>query len=100
MTEATKVQDLSQRVIEAAAAVHKNLSIPVLYEHAVRAHEGKLLQGGSFAVRTGSRTGRSPKDKFVVRTPETAEHVWWGAHNQPIDAGTFDSLRGKVLDYL
>lgn len=57
-------------VLAQAATVHHNLSVPVLYEHAVRRREGKLLQGGAFAVFSGERTGRSPKDKYVVKTPE------------------------------
>ena len=91
---------ISARVVADAAFVHKNLSVPVLYEHAVRTGEGKILDGGSFAVRSGPRTGRSPKDKYVVRVPETAEHVWWGQHNQPMDSETFDAIRAQVLDYL
>jgi len=67
--------------------------VPVLYEHAVKRNEGKLLQGGTFAVYSGERTGRSPKDKFVVRTPEISEHVWWGNHNQPLSVDTFERLR-------
>ena len=100
MTGAPTRRDLSRQVIEEAGALHRNLTTPVLYEHAVRAREGAILQGGSFAVRTGRRTGRSPKDKYIVRTPETAEHVWWGVHNQPLAASTFEHLRGKVVDYL
>ena len=93
-------KSVSGGVIADAAVVHHNLSVPVLYEHAVRAGEGQILDGGAFAVRSGSRTGRSPKDKFVVRVPETAEHVWWGAHNQPMDPATFEGVRRQVLDYL
>ncbi len=91
--------EISKRVLAKAETVYRNLTTPVLYEHSVRAGEGKLLEGGSFAVRTGRRTGRSPQDKFVVRTPETAEHVWWGAHNQPMEPETFAHLQGRVLDY-
>ena len=87
-------------VMSNASAIHHNLSVPVLYEHAVRRNEGKLLQGGTFAVFSGERTGRSPKDKYVVRTPEISEHVWWGQHNQPISVDTFDGLRAKALAYL
>ncbi|HMO53458.1 MAG TPA: phosphoenolpyruvate carboxykinase (ATP), partial [Tepidiformaceae bacterium] len=63
-------------ILANASSIHHNLSVPVLYEHAVRRREGKLLQGGTFAVFSGERTGRSPKDKFVVKTPEISEHVW------------------------
>ena len=61
---------------------------------------GKLLQGGSFAVRTGTRTGRSPEDKFIVRTTESAEQVCWGAHNQPMEPATFEHLKARLRDYL
>jgi phosphoenolpyruvate carboxykinase (ATP) len=83
-------------VIDQAATVHHNLSSPALYEHMVRAHEGKLLQGGTFAVRSGARTGRSPKDKFMVQAAEISEQVWWGQHNQPLDEATFDRILEKV----
>ena len=96
----TRSTDLAQQVIEGAASIARNLSTPVLYEHAVRAGEGKLLQGGSFAVRTGTRTGRSPEDKFIVRTAESAEQVWWGAHNQPMEPATFEHLKARLRDYL
>ena len=91
--------NLSDIVVANASVVHRNLSSPVLYEHAVRRGEGKLLQGGTFAVASGDRTGRSPDDKFVVRTPEISEHVWWGKHNQPMSVDTFDRGRGRILYY-
>lgn len=96
---AANSEHISDRVVADAAVVYSNLSVPVLYEHAVRTGEGKLLEGGSFAVRSGPRTGRSPRDKFVVRVPETAEHVWWGAHNQPMSPETFEGVRARFLDY-
>ena len=99
VTQSMSALDISRQVIQNALVIHDNLSTPALYEHAVRRGEGKLLRGGSFAVRTGSRTGRSPRDKFVVRTPETAEHVWWGPHNQPLEPATFDHLKTRLLDY-
>ncbi|WP_322795104.1 phosphoenolpyruvate carboxykinase (ATP) [Tepidiforma sp.] len=87
-------------IIENASEVHHNLSVPVLYEYAVRRREGKLLQGGTFAVFSGERTGRSPQDKFVVKTPEISEHVWWGKHNQPLPVDTYRHLEAKAIAYL
>jgi phosphoenolpyruvate carboxykinase (ATP) len=87
-------------IVSNAAAVHHNLSVPVLYEFAVRRREGKLLQGGTFAVFSGERTGRSPQDKFVVRTPEISEHVWWGKHNQPLQVDTFEQLLATAIRHL
>ena len=66
----------------------------------VRDGEGKLLDGGTFAVRSGERTGRSPKDKFMIKAPNISEHVWWGQHNQPLDEETFDRIVAKVEAHL
>ena len=92
--------NVSDMVIANAARVHRNLSVPVLYEHAVKRGEGKLLEGGTFAVFSGERTGRSPKDKYMVRHPDISEHVWWGQHNQPMSTDTFERVRAKTLKYL
>jgi phosphoenolpyruvate carboxykinase (ATP) len=92
--------NVASLIISNAAEVYHNLSVPVLYEHAVKRHEGKLLQGGTFAVFSGERTGRSPKDKFVVKTPDISEDVWWGAHNQPMSTETFERVRTKAIQYL
>ena len=91
---------ISEVVISNAAEIHRNLSVPALYEHAVRRGEGKLLQGGTFAVYSGKRTGRSPKDRFVVQTPGLSEDLWWGPQNQPMDVDTFERVRAKVVRYL
>ncbi|MEO6044349.1 MAG: phosphoenolpyruvate carboxykinase (ATP), partial [Tepidiformaceae bacterium] len=92
--------NVSDIVISNASQVHRNLSVPVLYEYAVRRQEGKLLEGGTFAVYSGERTGRSPKDKYIVKTPDISEHVWWGQHNQPMTPDTFERIRTKAIKYL
>lgn len=92
--------NLSEIVIASATAVHHNLSTPVLYEHAVRREEGKLLQGGTFAVRSGARTGRSPDDKFVVKTPNISELVWWGQHNRPMTPDVYERVKARIVQYL
>ena len=51
-------------------------------------------------VRTGKHTGRSPKDKFVVREPSSAGKVWWGEVNQPISEEHYDRLRARLVDYV
>ena len=50
---------------------------------AVARGEGDLGRGGAFLVSTGRHTGRSPKDKFVVREPSVEPHVWW-ENNAPM----------------
>jgi phosphoenolpyruvate carboxykinase (ATP) len=80
--------------------VHPNLSVAELYERAIRDDEGILAASGPLVVRTGKHTGRSPKDKFVVREPATEKTVWWGEVNQPIDPEHYATFRRRLLDYL
>ncbi|MGQ0571543.1 MAG: phosphoenolpyruvate carboxykinase [Armatimonadota bacterium] len=77
-----------------------NLTAPALYEHAVRRHEALIADGGPLVARTGHHTGRSPRDKFIVREPSSEERIWWGQHNQPILAEAFEKLHRRMLSYL
>jgi len=76
-----------------------NLGTAQLLEHAVRRHEGLFATGGSYVVRTGQFTGRSPKDKFIVRDETTEDSVQWGPVNQPMAPDSFDRLYSKMLAY-
>jgi phosphoenolpyruvate carboxykinase (ATP) len=80
-------------------ATHRNLSTAALYEHAIRSGEGIVSAHGSLVVRTGKHTGRSPKDKFVVREPGSEGKVWWGEINQPLDEASYDRLRARLMSY-
>jgi phosphoenolpyruvate carboxykinase (ATP) len=80
--------------------VRANLSTAELYEDAVRAGEGVIAAEGPLVVRTGKHTGRSPKDKFIVREPSTARNIWWGEVNRPIALEHYDRLRTRLLAYL
>jgi len=80
-------------------SLRANLSTPELYEAAVRAGEGAIAADGPLVVRTGKHTGRSPKDKFVVREPSSDAKVWWGEVNQPISEEHYDRLRARLVDY-
>ena len=77
--------------------VHRNLHSGVLVEHAVRRGEGLLADNGALVAYTGKYTGRTPKDKFTVKDPVTAELVNWGAMNQPFDPEKFDALFDRVV---
>ena len=61
-----------------------NLGPAQLLEKAIARGEGELASNGAFVVRTGQFTGRSPKDKYIVREPGTESTVNWGAVNQPM----------------
>ena len=86
--------------ISASRSVHWNPTTSVLYAHALERGEGRLVEGGPLAVDTGEHTGRSPKDKFVVREPGSEERIWWGDVNAELDEEHFDGLRAKVTEHL
>jgi phosphoenolpyruvate carboxykinase (ATP) len=83
-----------------AASVNWNLSTPALYEEIVRRREGLIAEDGPIVVRTGKYTGRSPRDKFVVREPGSEANIWWGEVNQPLEQERFDRLKRRMLAYL
>ena len=91
---------LESHGIQNVNSVSWNLSTPLLYEEALRRHEGRLAHLGPLVVRTGQYTGRSPRDKFIVREPSSEQQVWWGDVNRPMDAQQFHVLRGRLLAYL
>ncbi len=77
-----------------------NLAPPSLYEHAASRREALIADGGAMVVHTGHHTGRSPRDKFIVREPSSEGHIWWGQHNRPFDAKIFGRLHRRLLAYL
>jgi phosphoenolpyruvate carboxykinase (ATP) len=77
-----------------------NLSVAELYERAIAAEEGVIAAEGPLVVRTGKHTGRSPRDKFIVREPSSEAKVWWGEVNQEISEANYDRLRNRLLAYL
>ena len=79
-----------------AADVHYNLPEHLLMESALARGEGRLGQGGALLVATGRHTGRSPKDKFVVRTPAVEGTVWW-ENNPPMDPEAFARLKADMF---
>jgi phosphoenolpyruvate carboxykinase (ATP) len=81
-------------------AVHENLPPARLIEAAVRRREGMLAESGALVAKTGKRTGRSPKDRFVVDDEATRDKVDWGAVNKPFSAKAFEAILNKATSYL
>lgn len=90
---------LEDQGIVGLGQVHYNLLEPALVEAAIRREEGRLGLGGAFLVSTGAKTGRSPKDKFVVRTASVDDSIWWD-NNPPMDPEAFERLHADMLEHM
>ncbi|MEM8823982.1 MAG: phosphoenolpyruvate carboxykinase (ATP), partial [Pseudomonadota bacterium] len=90
---------LEAQGITGLGKVYYNLLEPAIIQEALARGEGTLGLGGSFLVTTGKFTGRSPKDKHVVRTPKTEKSVWWDA-NAPMEPAAYDSLRADIMAHM
>ena len=79
----------------------RNPSPAMLYEEAIRYDSGTTLSDtGCLIAYSGDKTGRSPKDKRVVKDEESENDVWWGPVNYPLDELTFNINRERAIDYL
>ncbi|MDE3184566.1 MAG: phosphoenolpyruvate carboxykinase (ATP), partial [Bacteroidota bacterium] len=71
-----------------------------LVAQAVEMGEGVLSDTGALVIDTGQFTGRSPKDRFIVKDDVTTTTVNWNDFNQPIEEKYFNGLFDKVMHYL
>ena len=82
------------------AAVHWNLGPEALYEATIRDGSGSIAIGGALVVKTGTYTGRSANDKFIIEEDQTRDTIWWGSVNKPNSEDNFEALRLQLLAYL
>jgi phosphoenolpyruvate carboxykinase (ATP) len=75
-------------------------STSTLYTQALVLGEARLAEGGPLVVDTGRHTGRSPKDRFVVREAGSEDRIAWGDVNKPIEEESFDGLRERLVAHL
>jgi len=90
---------LEHQGITGLGYVYYNRLEAELQAAAIAKGEGIEGQGGTFLVTTGKHTGRSPKDKFVVRTPGVEDKIWW-ENNPPMAADKFDVLYADMLAHM
>lgn len=82
------------------ATAHWNLSSEELSKISVEKRMAEETSTGAITVDTGKFTGRSPKDRFIVKDEITEDAIWWGDINIPFESDKFDALYNKVIDYL
>src|SRR5690554_4787743 len=101
--------DLSQYGITDVTEIVYNPSYDLLFEEETRPdlegyEKGRVTSSGAVAVDTGIFTGRSPKDKYIVRDDTTRDTVWWSDQgkndNKPISTETWGELKGLVTQQL
>lgn len=80
--------------------VYWNLSVPQLISQTLKNGQGIISRSGALACDTGKFTGRSPKDKYIVKDDKTKDTIWWGEVNHPFMPQDFDILNESILDHL
>jgi phosphoenolpyruvate carboxykinase (ATP) len=93
-------QDLRQLGLRNLKETPWNLKPAQLVEIAIQTGEGSLAHNGALVVRTGQFTGRSPKDKYIVRDAGTEKNVNWGPVNQPMSPEAFERLYARLTAFL
>ncbi len=81
-------------------SIHYQSTPDELVQDTLRIGEGVLNDTGALVIRTGEFTGRSPKDKFIVRDDITADTVHWNDFNLPIEPRYFDIIFEKITAYI
>src|SRR5699024_2486957 len=95
----TVKQSIFKDLLEHKGIQH-NLSVPRLAEQILERGEGILTATGAVRAETGKYTGRSPKDRFIVRDEVCEDLIDWGSVNKPINEDVFNTLYEKVVSYL
>ena len=92
--------DLQYLKIKKYNKLYRNLPVPELVEKAIMRNEGILSSTGALVINTGKYTGRSPKDRYIVKQSSIDNKVNWGSINLPIDENVFNKLYSDVINYL
>ena len=93
------VKNLYRSGITNTENVHYQLSPDELVQDTLRLGKGVLNDTGALVIRTGEFTGRSPKDKFIVKDKITEETIHWNDFNQPIEPKYFDAIHNIIVGY-
>ena len=86
--------------LKVTGSIHYQLSAEELVSQSVSRSEGRLTDTGALAINTGEFTGRSPKDRYIVKDEVAADAVDWNNYNQPMEEKQFDLIYRQVTGYL
>jgi phosphoenolpyruvate carboxykinase (ATP) len=95
----TKTISLEKLGIE-NAKIQYQLTPDELHDLTIASGQGMENSTGALAITTGTFTGRSPQDRFIVKDSITEDKVWWGKVNIPFEPAAFDALYKKVTAHL
>jgi phosphoenolpyruvate carboxykinase (ATP) len=90
-------EGLREHGIDVRGRVYWHPTTSQLYSHALARGEARLAEGGPLVVDTGVHTGRSPRDKYIVRERASKDRIWWSEINASLDEEPFERLREKVV---
>lgn len=99
LKETTKTIELEKYGI-LSKNIHYQLSPKELHKITIEKKQGVEVDSGALAVNTGEFTGRSPKDRFIVKDEITKDEVWWSEINLAFEPVQFNKLYDKVINYL
>jgi phosphoenolpyruvate carboxykinase (ATP) len=100
MAATFSLPQLDAMEIETEGTIFRSSPIATLYEQAVKRGEAIISDYGALVASTTPHTGRSPKDKFIVREPSSEHQIWWGTVNQPLSVEHYEGLRDRVRQYM
>ena len=92
--------DLENQGLSNLRKVYWNLPSESLYEEIVFRREGRISHQGPVIVDSGIHTARAANDKFVVREPNSEDHIWWGEYNRPVSPATFDETLSRMQGFV
>ncbi|GMI10829.1 hypothetical protein TrLO_g15780 [Triparma laevis f. longispina] len=103
--DATSQVGIDSLGIKNATTIYKNLTYDELFEHEKANNEGVVAgaeYGETFTVDTGKFTGRSPKDKWIVRNvgSDSDKNLWWGDVNQAITPEIYEDLYETAINHM
>ena len=97
---ATPADQLVRLGLHLTESINYQLSPHQLVQHALRRKEGVLNDTGALVINTGAFTGRSPKDRYIVKDELTATNIHWNDFNQPIDEISFNRIFNSMTTWL